>query len=274
MNILDGRAMAQAIREEVRTSIEASGRSFGLGVLLVGDDEASRVYVGLKEKAAAEVGVKTDIRRLSAFVTDDELIAMIESWNREESIHGILVQLPLPQGHDTDRIIAAIDPLKDVDGFHPVNIEKANAGELPMLPPVHEAVLRFIAAAGMDPRGKAATVLANSDVFSAPLERVLRKVGFITAAMHPDELDTEILRTSNVIITAIGRPGFLGADLVSPGTVVIDVGITKGEDGKVRGDADAKSLESVEGWLTPVPGGVGPMTVALLLKNVLRAAGI
>lgn len=271
MQILDGRVMAQQIREEVRSDIQTSGRSFGLGVILVGDDPASHVYVGLKEKAAAEVGIKTDIRKLPSSVSDDELIGIIESWNHDDSIQGILVQLPLPEGHDADRVIASIDPKKDVDGFHPSNIEAARNGEAVMWPPVHEAVIRFIGAAGLDPRNKAATILANSETFANPLARLLQKAGFLTAIMHPDALDTEVLRTSNVIIVAVGRIGFLGPDLVSPGTVVVDVGTTKGDDGKVHGDADRAGLDSMEGWLTPVPGGVGPMTVALLLKNVVRA---
>lgn len=271
MKMLDGRLMAQQIREEVRSEIQSSGRSFGLGVLLVGEDQASHVYVSLKERAATEVGMHTDIRRLPATATDEELIQVIQAWNQDKGIQGILVQLPLPEGHDTDQVIAAIDPEKDVDGFHPINIEKAKIGEAKILPPVHEAVIRFIGATGLDPRGKSATILSKSEVFSAPLARLLQKVGFITAIMHPDDLDEEILRTSNVIITAIGRPGFIASDLVAPGTVVIDIGITKGDDGKVHGDVDSKSLESIDGWLTPVPGGVGPMTVALLLKNVVRA---
>jgi len=271
MKLLDGRAIAQQIREEVRSEIQSSGRAFGLGVILVGDDPASHLYVRLKEKAAAEVGIKTDIRRLSETVSDDEIIGIVKEWNADSSINGILVQLPLPIGHDTDRVILAMDPSKDVDGFHPINIEKAKIGEGMILPPVHEAVIRFIAASGMDPRGKSATILANSETFSAPLSRLLQKTGFVTATMHPDELDSELLRTSNVIITAIGRPGFLGADLVAPGTVIVDVGTEKGSDGKVHGDADTESLSAIDGWLTPVPGGVGPMTVALLLKNVIRS---
>lgn len=271
MNILDGRAMARAIREEVRSEVESSGRSFGLGVILVGNDPASHLYVGLKERAAAEVGIKTDVRHLAEAVSDDEIIRIISEWNESADIQGILVQLPLPEGHDTDKIIFAINPKKDVDGFHPLNIEKAKIGEAELLPPVHEAVIRFIAKSGMDPRDKSATILANTEVFSAPLARLLQKAGFITAIMHPDDLDGEILRTSNVIISAIGRPEFLKSDLVTPGTVIVDIGTTKGVDGKVHGDADAKSFEKMEGWITPVPGGVGPMTVALLLKNVVRA---
>lgn len=274
MKTIDGRAMAQKIRNEVRSEIQSSGRSFGLGVLLVGDDPASRVYVGLKEKAANEVGIRTDIRRLDAMTPDEQLVDIIHSWNEDSEIQGVLVQLPLPTGHDTDVIIRAIDPRKDVDGFHPENIEKANIGESIILPPVHEAVVRLIAETGLDPRNKSATILANSETFSKPLSRLLQRTGFITALMHPDALDTDILRTSDVIITAIGRPGFLGSDLVRSGTVVIDVGITKGDDGKVCGDADTASLSSLDGWLTPVPGGVGPMTVALLLKNVVRLGSV
>jgi len=272
MHIIDGRALAQTIREDVTQRILAHSTPPRLGVLLVGEDPASHLYVKLKEKAAQEVGIQTDIRRLSAAVTDEELIAVIESWNTDPNVNAILVQLPLPEGHDTDRVIEAIDPVKDVDGFHPKNIQALEEGTATIFSPVHEAVLRLIAATGFDPRNKSASVIANSDTFAHPLELLLRKAGFVTTTIYPDHLDTEILRTSDVIVTAVGRPGFIKADLVRPGTILIDVGTAKDEYGKTRGDVDAASVEPLDGWMTPVPGGVGPMTVALLLLNVERLA--
>ena len=241
-----------------------------LGVLLVGGDPASRLYVDLKEKAATEAGIRTDIRRLPATVTDDEIVGIINAWNDDPTVNAILVQLPLPPGHDADKVISAIDPSKDADGFHPDNVEALAEGNGLVIPPVHEAVLRLIAATGQDPRGKAATVIANSDTFAEPLMHVLRRAGFHTAILLPDELDADVTRTSDVIVIAVGRPKFLGPDLVKPGAIVIDVGTTKDERGIVRGDADADAFASFDGWITPVPGGVGPMTVALLLKNVVR----
>lgn len=270
MNLIDGRSLAAAIRQEVAEEVKRLPNAPGLGVILVGEDAASRVYVGLKEKAAQEAGIRTDIRRLSASVSDDELVAIIKQWNEDGSVNAILVQLPLPPGHDADKVISAMHPLKDVDGFHPDNVEALSEGNGLIIPPVHEGIMRLIAATGVDPRGKSASVIANSDTFADPLHHLLRRAGFVTAMMQPDELDAETLQQSDAVVIAIGRPGFLGPDLVKSGAVVIDVGTTKDEHGKVRGDADLEALKDKDVWITPVPGGVGPMTVALLLKNVTR----
>ena len=272
MNLIDGKSLAATIRAEVKDEVAQLPSPPGLGVLLVGDDPASNLYVNLKEKAAREAGINADIRRELATTSDDDLIGIIHAWNANTSIHAILIQLPLPVGHDTDRVVAAMDPEKDVDGFHPETLRRLKEGEAVIISPVHEAVLRLIAASGLDPREKSATILANSQTFADPLTYLLRRAGFVTATMDPEILDGDVLRTSDVVVTAIGRPGFLGADLIKPDAVVIDVGTTKDERGVVRGDADATSLSNVDGWLTPVPGGVGPMTVALLMKNVVRLA--
>jgi methylenetetrahydrofolate dehydrogenase (NADP+) / methenyltetrahydrofolate cyclohydrolase len=273
MNQIDGRAIAKTIREEIKKEVASMRSAPGLGVILVGDDAPSHLYVNLKEKAALEVGIKTDIKRLPATTSDNELIHIIEAWNADPAIHGILVQLPLPPGNDADRVIAAIAPQKDVDGFHPENISAIDRGEATIISPVHETVLRLVASTGIDPRGKAATILANSETFANPLIHLLQRAGFVTAMMHPDAIDAELIQKSHVIVTAVGRAGFLGRDIVTPGTVIIDVGVSRGLDGNVHGDADAKAFENLDGWITPVPGGVGPMTVALLLKNVVRAYG-
>lgn len=272
MTPINGKALANTIRAQVKEAAAQLPTPPGLGVLLVGDDPASHTYVNLKEKAAKEAGIHTDIQRVPASTSDDALEQVIQHWNNDPAIHGILIQLPLPPGHDTARLVNAMNPAKDVDGFHPKTIAALESEHATILSPVHEAVMRLIAATGMDPREKAATVIANSDTFSAPLTHLLKRAGFMTAVMHPDALDGEILRTSHVIISAVGRPGFIGADLVQPGAVVIDVGTTKDAQGRVRGDADAQALASIPGHLTPVPGGVGPLTVALLLKNTLELA--
>ena len=261
MTPINGKDLAATIRAEVAQTISTLPSPPGLGVLLVGDDPASHLYVNLKEKAARETGIHTDIQRVPADTSDDTLERVIRAWNADASIHGILLQLPLPAGHHTNTLIAAIDPAKDVDGFHP---------QTTVLSPVHEAVLRLIGATAMDPRGKSVTILANSETFSEPLARVLQRAGFLTATMHPDLLDGDLLRASNVIVTAVGRPGLIGPDLVMPGAVLVDVGTTKDAHGRVRGDVDTEALASTDGWFTPVPGGVGPLTVALLLQNVVR----
>lgn len=272
MNLIDGKSLAATIRDNVKKEVASLPTPPGLGVLLVGDDAASQTYVNLKEKAATEAGIKTDIRRMPASTSDEQLEEIIRTWNADPAINAILIQLPLPAGHDTDRVVATMDPAKDVDGFHPETVKRLLATGDAIVSPVHEAVLRLIAATGFDPRNKTATILANSETFAVPLAHLLRRAGFITATMSPDLLDGEVLRDSDVIVSAVGKPGFVGADLVKPGVIVIDVGTSKDEQGKIRGDADADSLGKIDGWLTPSPGGVGPMTVALLLKNVVRIA--
>ena len=269
MQLIDGKSLARSIREEIKKDIATLPRAPGLAVLLVGDDPASHLYVNLKEQAAQEAGIRTDIQRLPSTTSDKDLEQIIQKWNSDPAIHAILIQLPLPSGHDTDKIIMAMDPSKDVDGFHPVTIKKLLKGEATIISPVHEAVLRLIAATGIDPRSKTATILANSDIFSEPLAYLLQRAGFVTARMDADLLNGEVLRSSDVIVSALGRPGFIGPDLVKPGAVLIDVGTAKDTQGRICGDVDAPAFSSIEGWLTPVPGGVGPMTVALLLKNTL-----
>lgn len=270
MDLIDGKTLAASIKQEVADEVKRLPAPPALGVILVGNDPASRVYVNLKEKAADEAGIRTDIRRLPAETRDEELLKIISDWNADPSVNAILVQLPLPPGHDADKIISAVEPLKDADGFHADNVRALEEGYGQIIPPVHEAIMRLIAATGLDPRGKAATVLANSDTFADPLLHILRRAGFHAAVMRPNELDGDVTRSSDVIVIAVGRVGFLGPDLVKPGAVIIDVGTTKDERGKVRGDADTEAFAKTDVHLSPVPGGVGPMTVALLLKNVVR----
>jgi methylenetetrahydrofolate dehydrogenase (NADP+)/methenyltetrahydrofolate cyclohydrolase len=270
MQIIDGRALAQTIRDHIKTK----GVQAKLGVLLVGNDPASQLYVNLKEKAAHEVGIETDIRHLPAFTPDEELKELIASWNADPKINGILIQLPLPEGHDTDALIATMDPAKDVDGFHPKNIEALYAGNATMISPVHEGILRMIASTGISMNTTKATIIANSDIFSKPLEYLLRKAGAFVTILKPDELERKILLTSNIIIVAVGHAKLLNASHISPNTVVIDVGTNRTADGKTVGDVDAEDVKNIPGWLSPVPGGVGPMTIALLLKNVATAQSL
>jgi methylenetetrahydrofolate dehydrogenase (NADP+) / methenyltetrahydrofolate cyclohydrolase len=274
MILIDGKSLAEKIRDEVKNDVSSLPAPPKLGVLLVGDDKASSLYVNLKEKAAQEAGIRTDIRRLPAETVDKELISVINEWNEDRETNAILVQLPLPPGHDTDKVVSAMDPEKDADGFHHENVEALVSGNGQIISPVHEAVLRCIASTGLDPRGKAATVIANSDTFADPLIHLLKHAGFITAWYVPDGMDTEALKTSDVVVIAIGRARFLGPDLVKPGSVIIDVGTNKDELGKTCGDADTAAFTNIDGWITPVPGGVGPMTVALLLNNVVRLYGM
>jgi methylenetetrahydrofolate dehydrogenase (NADP+)/methenyltetrahydrofolate cyclohydrolase len=268
MKIIDGRALAAEIRATTADRISASGHTPKLAVLLVGDDSASHLYVSLKEKAAKEVGVATEIHRLPATTSDDKLVQLIETWNADDSINGILIQLPLPAGHDETRIVAAMDPKKDADGFHPKNIENLLAGKGTIISPVHEGILRLIAATDVVPNGATAALIVNSDVFAKPLAYLLEKAGSRVTTTSADDLDKKAVATAQIVIIAIGRANYLQRGMVSSNACIIDVGTNKLDDGKTVGDVDAASLENVPGWLSPVPGGVGPMTIALLLKNV------
>lgn len=272
MNLIDGKALAAEIRAKVKTEVAAHGILPKLAVLLIGDNPASHLYVRMKEQAAAEAGIATDIRRVPETITDDEAIAIIASWNADTTVHAILVQVPLPEGHDTDRIVNAIDPKKDVDGFHPINKEKLLLGTATIFPPVYEAVLRLIGATGADLRSAKAVIIANSDVFAEPLGAILTRGGCTVTTFTPQTVERAVVLDADIIVVAVGRPGFLTRDMIKSGACVIDVGTNKLPNGKTVGDVDAEHLQDIKGWLSPVPGGVGPMTVALLLKNVVTLA--
>lgn len=272
MQLIDGKKLAASIRERVKQDILTLDLHPKLAVLLVGNDPASHLYVSLKEKAAKEVGVITDIRRMPSHTPDEDLQAIITHWNEDPSVHAILIQLPLPPGHDTDTLIATMDPTKDVDGFHPDNAAALLQGSGTLFPPVHESILRLIGATDIQPKTARATIIANSDIFANPLERLLRTAGCRVTSQSPDDLDIESIKTADIIVIAVGRPAFLTRDLIKSGACVIDVGTNRLPDGQIVGDVDALNITDIPGWLSPVPGGVGPMTVALLLKNTVELA--
>lgn len=263
MHLIDGKSLAARIRGEVKTDIEQIGLHPTLNILLVGEDPASHLYVSLKKKAGIEVGVNVEVFEFSTSVSDAELIALIKKWNQDPSVHAFLVQIPLPPPHDEDKMIAAIDPRKDVDGFHPKTTS---------IPPVHEGILQLINETPLRLNGAQATILANSNVFAAPLKRLLTTAGMSVRVMFPDALDRTALAESDVIVIAVGRINFLDASMTKSDAVIIDVGTNKGNDGTVRGDVNIETFQDQNVWITPVPGGVGPMTIAQLLKNVVRLA--
>jgi methylenetetrahydrofolate dehydrogenase (NADP+) / methenyltetrahydrofolate cyclohydrolase len=272
MHFIDGKSLAAKIRAEIKEEIASSNLQPTLAILLVGDDPASRLYVSLKEKAASEVGIKTLTERKDASVTDDELVQLIKDWNEDSTIHGILVQFPLPSNHDQDRVMGAVDPKKDADGFHPVNRAALLAGHATIIPPVHEGILRLIGTTPLRIHGAKASLIMNSGIFAEPLKRLLSIGGAGVEIMQPDELDYRTLSDSDLVVVAVGRPNFLNISMTKPDAVIIDVGTNKTPDGKVRGDVDIDSYQHATAWITPVPGGVGPMTIAQLLKNVVNLA--
>jgi methylenetetrahydrofolate dehydrogenase (NADP+)/methenyltetrahydrofolate cyclohydrolase len=264
MQIIDGRALAARIRAEVKDETAALGRAPRLNVMIVGGDPASHLYVSLKKKAGEEAGIRVDVHGFEADAAQTELENAIRSWNEDADVDGILIQLPLPHGFDTDALVAAIKPEKDVDGFHP---------QTQVVSPVHEGILRLIAQSDLKLPGSRCVILANSHVFADPLARLLKTAGAIVTVMDPDQLDRELLKRADIVVVAIGRAAFVHPSFTKDDVVLIDVGTNKTDDGKTVGDADFEAYKKTGAWITPVPGGVGPMTIALLLRNVVRLAG-
>ncbi len=271
MHVIDGKSLAEKMRADLKREIVRNRLTPRLAILLVGDDPASRLYVDLKKKAADDVGIRVDVHHLPSQTPDEELVDLIETWNADPSIHGILVQIPLPPGHDEQRVINTIDPKKDADGFHPQNVQALLDGRATVIPPVHEGILRLINEAPLKLQGASAVIIANSDVFATPLKKLLSTAGLFVHVMSPDDLDVDLLSRADVVVIAIGRLAFLHPSMTKPDAVIIDVGTNKAGE-KTRGDADLEAYEKTDAWITPVPGGVGPMTIVQLLKNVTRLA--
>ncbi len=270
MNIIDGKKIAAKIRAEIKKEIAELKITPGLAAILVGADPASHLYVGLKEKAAAEVGIHFEKYLFFATEPEEKIIAKIEELNARPDIHGIIVQLPLPQGYDENKIIAAIDPGKDADGFHPENIKKLLSDETKIIPPVISGILKLIESTGAELKNKKISILANSEILTKPLAKILED-NEVKALIAPEILTTEI-SDADIVISALGRAKIITANAIKSGAILIDVGTTRLEDGKTVGDLDFNSVVEKAGWITPVPGGVGPMTVAMLLKTVLNLA--
>ena len=240
-------------------------------MILVGDDPASAVYVRNKDRAAKEVGIRVTTIRTDADVKQDDLLEQIESLNRDPSVHGILCQLPLPEGLDERRIVSAILPEKDVDGFHPLNVGRLAGGEDALVACTPVGVVSLIEESGIDPEGKEAVIIGRSKTVGRPLfQLLLNKHMTVTVAHSRTKNLEEVCRRADVLIAAVGRAHLVKNSFVKSGAVVIDVGINRLENGSLAGDVDPAAAENA-GWLTPVPGGVGPMTIASLLENTLKA---
>lgn len=272
MQLIDGKALATTIREEVAEDVRALARAPRLNVMLVGKDPASHLYVSLKKKAGEAAGIRVDVHTFDATSNEAELFSNINEWNADDDVSGILIQLPLPDGFDESKIVSRMDPKKDADGFHPQTIAALMSGEPTIISPVHEGVLRLIAQTNVKLAGAQVVILANSKEFSDPLVRLFSTAGASANVMSPDDVNRERLAEADIVVTAIGRAGFVHANMVKPDVVIIDVGTNKNNEGKTVGDADFESFRNADAWITPVPGGVGPMTVALLLRNVVTLA--
>ncbi|BCV24479.1 bifunctional methylenetetrahydrofolate dehydrogenase/methenyltetrahydrofolate cyclohydrolase FolD [Gelria sp. Kuro-4] len=273
--ILDGRKVAAqvkaALKEEV-TQLKGRGLTPGLAVILVGDDPASQVYVGNKEKACRAVGIASFPHRLPAATGEEHLLQLIGRLNADPAVHGILVQLPLPRQLDANRVIQAIDPAKDVDGFHPVNAGRLAAGLPAFVPCTPQGVMHLLAAYNIPVAGRHAVVVGRSNIVGKPLVQLLLAADATVTVCHSKTRDlAAFTRTADILVAAVGRPRLITRDMVKPGAVVVDVGINRLPEGLV-GDVDFEAVREVARYITPVPGGVGPLTIAMLLKNTLAAA--
>lgn len=274
--IIDGKAVSAAVKQQVKeetAGLKAQGIVPGLAVVIVGDDPASRVYVNNKKKACELVGFHSEEYALSAQTTQEELMALVEKLNKDDSINGILVQLPLPKHLDDKAVIAAIDPKKDVDAFHAENVGKIMIGDYKFLPCTPAGVMELLASENIEIEGKSCVVIGRSNIVGKPMAMLLlHKNGTVTITHSRTKNLKEICLGADIIVAAVGIPKFLKGDMVKDGAVVIDVGMDRDENGRLCGDVDFDEVEKKAGYITPVPGGVGPMTIAMLMKNTLMAA--
>jgi methylenetetrahydrofolate dehydrogenase (NADP+)/methenyltetrahydrofolate cyclohydrolase len=274
--ILDGKSLAAATRSALKRKVETlvqRGVRPGLAVILAGDDPASKVYVRNKTSACEEVGVRSQQIDYPASVTQEELIGRISKLNADPAVHGILVQLPLPKGIDSARVLETIAPAKDVDGFHEANLGALLAGRPGVVPCTPLGCIRLIEHAGVQVAGRHAVIVGRSNIVGKPVAQLLLQRDATVTICHSKSGDlAEYTRQADILVAAVGRAKLVTGAMVKPGACVIDVGINRLPDGKLAGDVDFASVSPVAGWITPVPGGVGPMTIAMLLENCINAA--
>lgn len=277
MNLINGKEISAAIRAELREECTAfvtkRGYAPGLAVVIVGEDPASQVYVRNKARACEEVGFYSEVLRLPAETTQDELNTLIDRLNAAQNIHGILVQLPLPRHLDAEAVTLRIDPRKDVDAFHPYNAGKILLGDPVFLPCTPAGIMELLRRSGIDPAGKRCVVVGRSNIVGKPMALLLLAANGTVTVCHSRTVGlADLTREADILVSAVGRPNFITADMVRPGAVVIDVGMNRDASGKLVGDVDFPSVAPLCSFITPVPGGVGPMTITMLLRNTLVAA--
>ena len=273
--LMDGKALAAELMTELKARVEAlkaRGVTPGLAVILVGDDPASQVYVRNKGKACEELGIESETLRLPADIPQKELEALIEKLNRDPRVDGILVQLPLPRHLDEAAVLARIIPDKDVDGFHIENAGKLFTGQKGVVACTPKGILYMLKASGVPLSGKNAVVIGRSNIVGKPIAMLLLNENCTVTLCHSRTVDLAAhTRQADILVAAVGKPRFVTADMVKPGAAVVDVGINR-VDGKVVGDVDFAAVEPVAGWISPVPGGVGKMTICMLMENTIEAA--
>ena len=273
---IDGKLISEQVRAEIAAETaawaEKTGVRPGLAVVIVGSDPASCVYVRNKERACEQVGFYSEKYEMPEETTQEELLALVDRLNRDDKIHGILVQSPLPKHLNEEEVVLAIDPSKDVDAFHPYNVGKIMIGNHAFLPCTPAGVMELLCRSDIDVSGKECVVVGRSNIVGKPMAMLLLQANGTVTICHSRTKDlAAVCRRADILVCAIGKPKFFTADMVKPGAVVIDVGINRGEDGKLCGDVDFDAVEPIASYITPVPGGVGPMTITMLLRNTLTA---
>lgn len=275
--LINGKEVSAAVRAEIKAEVEKLKKEYnitpGLAVILVGNDPASSVYVRNKHKACAEVGMESYQIMMPEEITEEELLSKIDELNKDDAVHGILVQMPLPKHISEEKVVDAIYPDKDVDAFHPINVGKISLGKYDFLPCTPAGVMELLKYYNVDPCGKECVVLGRSNIVGKPMAQLLlAKNGTVTVCHSRTKNLAEVISRADILVVAIGKPNFIKGENIKPGAVVVDVGINRLDNGKLAGDVDFESASCVASMITPVPGGVGPMTITMLLKNTLTAA--
>ena len=274
--LIDGKAVSQKIKVQVKERVEKlaqEGIIPGLAVVLVGENSASLTYVKNKKKTCEALGMRSDLHQFPDTLTEQELLSKIDELNQDPEIHGILVQLPLPQQIDEFKVISAISPEKDVDGFHPISVGNMMIGKDAFLPCTPHGIMELLSHYGIDPAGKHAVVIGRSNIVGKPIGQLLLQKDATVTYCHSKTKDlAQFTAQADILIAAIGRAKFIDHSFIKPGAVIIDVGMNRDENGKLCGDVDFEDVQETAGFVTPVPGGVGPMTIAMLMGNTLESA--
>ncbi|WP_028544150.1 bifunctional methylenetetrahydrofolate dehydrogenase/methenyltetrahydrofolate cyclohydrolase FolD [Paenibacillus taiwanensis] len=275
-SLMNGKTVSAAMREEMKQEVDrltAKGVQPGLAVVLVGEDAASQVYVNSKHKTCLELGYYSEVHRLPADTTESDLLALIETLNGQSTIHGILVQLPLPKHINEKAVIDSIAVAKDVDGFHPVSVGNLVIGDESLLPCTPAGVIELLKRHEVEIAGKHAVVIGRSNIVGKPVSLLLQRENATVTMCHSRTANMkELTRQADILVVAIGRANFVDRSFLKPGVVVIDVGMNRLDNGKLAGDVDFEDVKDLCAWITPVPGGVGPMTITMLMYNTLKAA--
>ena len=276
MNLIDGKALAAKMQAELKVKVDKLKEADnvpGLAVILVGEDPASQIYVRNKARQATAIGLNSSVVRLPETVSEQELLDLIEQYNQSEQWHGILVQLPLPEHISEEKVLLAIDPEKDVDGFHPMNMGRLWSGNPLMIPSTPAGIMEMFREYNVELSGKRAVVIGRSNIVGKPMAQLLMTAdATVTIAHSKTENLRELTKEADILVVAIGRDRMIKAEDVKKGAVVIDVGMNRDEDGKLHGDVDFDEVKDVASLITPVPGGVGPMTITMLMEQTVRAA--